>query len=79
MHAKSQSAVQHPAPPPPPPHPEETDASCALWKMTAYPVLNDGSDIIVHSNDGTLVPGGVQDLTLVSVSSAHVAYSVHAK
>lgn len=38
--------------------------------MVAYPVLNDGSDIIVRTADGVLVPNGVKDLTLVRFEHA---------
>lgn len=51
--------------PPPPPQVEEMAPSCSRWKMEAYPVLNDGSDIVVRSADGILVPNGVKDLTIV--------------
>lgn len=51
--------------PPPPPPAEEKKPSCGRWKMEAYPVLNDGSDILVRSADGSLVPDGVKSLTLV--------------
>lgn len=57
--------TDHMQEPPPPPPVEQTIPSCARWRMEAYPVLNDGSDITIRSADGAMVANGVKDLTLV--------------
>jgi hypothetical protein len=55
--------------PPPAPLPQP---SCNRWKMTAYPVNNDGTPFVLYGATGDAVKSGVKDVSIVRITAAQL-------